>query len=55
MRWMRSSSRWRDSSGSASLQDIKYEELDEREFVPAAAQAALAIEALAGRKHLRFR
>jgi hydroxymethylbilane synthase len=30
------------------LADIKYEELDEREFVPAAAQAALAIEALTG-------
>jgi hydroxymethylbilane synthase len=32
------------------LDEIKYEELDEREFVPAAAQAALAIEALAGEK-----
>jgi hydroxymethylbilane synthase len=29
------------------LADLKYEELDEREFVPAAAQAALAIEAFA--------
>jgi hydroxymethylbilane synthase len=29
------------------LADLKYEELDEREFIPAAAQAALAIEALA--------
>jgi hydroxymethylbilane synthase len=29
------------------LGEIKYEELDEREFVPAAAQAALAIESLA--------
>lgn len=32
------------------LDEIKYEELDEREFVPAAAQAALAIEARAGEK-----
>ncbi len=32
------------------LGEIKYEELDEREFVPAAAQAALAIEALADGK-----
>jgi hydroxymethylbilane synthase len=30
------------------LDGLPYEELDEREFVPAAAQAALAIEALAG-------
>lgn len=30
--------------------DIKFRELDEREFVPAAAQAALAIEALADEK-----
>jgi len=29
------------------LADLKYEELDEREFIPAAAQAALAIETLA--------
>jgi hydroxymethylbilane synthase len=29
------------------LADLRYEELDEREFVPAAAQAALAIETLA--------
>jgi hydroxymethylbilane synthase len=32
------------------LADLKYEELNEREFVPAAAQAALAIEALADEK-----
>jgi hydroxymethylbilane synthase len=32
------------------LADLKYEELDEREFVPAAAQAALAIETLADGK-----
>jgi len=32
------------------LGDIKYEELDEREFIPAAAQAALAIECLADGK-----
>lgn len=32
------------------LQDIEYEELDERDFVPSAAQAALAIETLAGEK-----
>ena len=32
------------------LHDIKYEELDERDFVPAAAQAALAIESLADGK-----
>ncbi len=32
------------------IQEIKYEELDEREFVPAAAQAAIAIESLADGK-----
>jgi hydroxymethylbilane synthase len=32
------------------LSEIKYQELDEREFVPAAAQGALAIEALANGK-----
>ena len=32
------------------LAEIKYEELDEREFVPTAAQAALAIECLADGK-----
>jgi hydroxymethylbilane synthase len=32
------------------LADLKYKELDEREFVPAAAQAALAIETLADGK-----
>jgi hydroxymethylbilane synthase len=32
------------------LAELKYEELDEREFIPAAAQAALAIETLAGEK-----
>jgi hydroxymethylbilane synthase len=32
------------------LAEIKYQELDEREFVPTAAQAALAIEALANGK-----
>jgi len=32
------------------LAEVKYEELDEREFVPAAAQAALAIESLADGK-----
>ena len=32
------------------LKDVRYEELDERDFVPAAAQAALAIETLADGK-----
>jgi hydroxymethylbilane synthase len=32
------------------LQDLKYEELDEGDFVPSAAQAALAIETLADGK-----
>ena len=32
------------------IQEINYEELDEREFVPAAAQAAIAIETLADGK-----
>jgi hydroxymethylbilane synthase len=32
------------------LRDVRYEELDERDFVPAAAQAALAIETLADGK-----
>lgn len=32
------------------LADLRYEELDEREFIPAAAQAALAIETLADGK-----
>src|SRR5208283_2851204 len=32
------------------LADLKYEELDEREFIPSAAQAALAIETLANEK-----
>jgi hydroxymethylbilane synthase len=32
------------------LKEVRYEELDEREFVPAAAQAALAIETLGGNR-----
>ena len=32
------------------LAEIKYDELDERDFIPAAAQAALAIESLADGK-----